>query len=323
MSRYLDKARKLMHEEAQGIELAAEFLNEGFDEIIRSILECPGRIFLTGIGKSGLIARKIAATFSSTGTPSIFLHPTEALHGDLGMIKSGDMIIMLSNSGETEELIAMVPTLREIGSTVSLITSRESSALIDLVDISLVIPELMELDTYNLAPTVSTTAMLALGDTIAIILMDEQKFSERDFALFHPSGSLGRKLTIKVIDLMNKGPDIPIVKPNTRLEETLFEISRKGLGATIVVDASIENKVIGIITDGDIRRCVQDKRFVWDLQVQDVMTKEPMTLNQDYQAIDALHLMEQKKISVLPIVDNEGNLCGILHLHQIIQAGIF
>jgi len=270
-------------------------------------------VVLTGVGKSGLVCKKIAATLSSTGTPAFFLHPTDAAHGDLGMLRGEDTVIAVSNSGETEELLSIIPLVKSFGIPVIAITSNPRSSLARLSDVVLDLKAEKEACPLNLAPTTSTTLTLALGDAIAAALMKKKGFTAEDFARFHPGGKLGIRLS-KVKEIMRKGEEVPKVSPETPLKEAIFEISSKKLGATLVVDGE---KLIGIITDGDLRRTLE-RGVELSTPVKEVMTENPKVIKEDSYAEEALKLMELHKITVLPVVDASGKVKGIIHLHDIL-----
>lgn len=272
---------------------------------------------LTGIGKSGLICKKIAATFASTGTPAFFLHPGDAAHGDLGMIRGDDTVIAVSNSGETAELLNIVPIIKSFGIPVIAITNNSESSLARLSDVTLLLHVEKEACPLGLAPTTSTTATLALGDALAVTLMKLKGFKSEDFARFHPGGKLGIRLS-KVRDIMRKGDDIPVVSPSTSLKEVIYEISSKKLGATVVVE---DRKLVGIITDGDLRRAFE-KGVNFDTRAKDIMTENPKTIREDIFAEKAVEIMEKYKITVLPVVDENGQITGIIHLHDILGRRI-
>ncbi|MGF7034601.1 arabinose-5-phosphate isomerase [Paenibacillus mucilaginosus] len=319
MGKYDSIIRSVLEEEAKAIIESSKVLD--LDDLIDSIMNSMGRIAFIGIGKSGLIARKIAASLSSIGVSSFFLHPTEALHGDLGMLCKEDIIIMLSNSGESAELISLIPSIKRLGNLVFLMTSRVDSTLAKLVDRLIKIPSFREADHYSLMPTVSSTVMLAVGDALAVALMKIRDFSKEDFAVFHPAGSIGSRLTLRVSDIMKTAELMPIVNANASLQEAIFEISSKGLGATLVKDGDPEI-AFGIITDGDIRRAVEKRGELWNLTAKEIMCKKPTVIDPNSFLVEALELMELKKITILPVVSKDQRLVGIIHLHQIIQSGI-
>lgn len=291
----------------------AQELDENFVKAVELLLNTKGRVVLTGVGKSGLICKKIAATLSSTGTPSFYLHPTDAAHGDLGMLRGEDTVIAVSHSGETPELLSIIPLIKSFGIPVIGITSSLNSTLARLSDVVLDLKVKKEACPYNLAPTTSTTATLALGDAIAITLMKLKGFSSSDFARLHPGGKLGIRLS-KVREIMRKGEELPVVSPETPLKDVILEISSKKLGATLVVD---EGKLVGIITDGDLRRAFE-RGVGFKTPAKEVMTKEPKVIEEDAFGEEALELMELKKITVLPVVSEKGEVIGIVHLHDIL-----
>ena len=315
----ISKGRRIIEEEIEGLEKLKESLGESFAQAVKEILTCEGKVILTGIGKSGHIARKIASTLSSTGTPSVFLHPSEALHGDLGLIDKKDIVIAISNSGESSEVLSIVPYVKLQGVPLIAITGNPSSSLAKHSDIVLTIPTGKEAGHLGLAPTTSSTATLALGDALALTVMELRGFTEKDFALRHPAGSLGRKLRL-VKDLHHTGEELPVVKEDTPMRETVLVMTEKGFGATAVVNE--EGKLVGIITDGDLRRFV-NRGGSFDRNVaRDVMTRNPKTARPDELALEALKRMEDYKITVLIVVDEENRPIGIIHMHDILRSEI-
>jgi len=313
MDEILKEGKRVLIEEAKAIERLADRLDESFTAAVELLHRTKGRVVLTGVGKSGLICKKIAATLSSTGTPAFFLHPTDAAHGDLGMVRGEDTVIAVSNSGETAELLSIIPLIKSFGIPVIAITSNPKSSLARLSDIVLNIGVEKEACPLNLAPTTSTTTTLALGDALAAALMKLKGFSAEEFAKLHPGGKLGIRLS-KVKEIMRKGEEIPVVSPDTPLKDAILEISSKKLGATLVVDGK---RLIGIITDGDLRRALE-KGATLETKVRDIMTENPKKIEEDAYAEEALKEMERHKITVLPVVDREGRLKGIIHLHDIL-----
>mgnify|MGYP003174012309 FL=1 len=287
------------------------------------ILECPGRVVITGMGKSGIIGRKMAATFASTGTPSFYLHPAEGIHGDLGMVTESDVVIALSNSGETGEVLHILPSLRRIGAKLIAMVGNADSALARNSDITLNVGVSQEACPLGLAPTSSTTAALAYGDALALALLSRRKFTASQFAVFHPGGSLGRKLLLTVEDIMHSGADNPIVNGATTVQDALFVITDKGLGAVSVVD---DNEImIGVLTDGDIRRGLSKGIDFLQRPVTELMTKAPKTITKEKLAAQALHLMESnspKPITVLPVIDGERHVIGLLHMTDLVRQGV-
>lgn len=317
---YLDEARSVLTIEANALLYLATKLNEQFILAIDTILSSTGRVVVIGMGKSGHIGGKIAATLASTGTPAFFVHPGEAAHGDLGMIVGGDIVIAISYSGESDEIIHILPALKRKGIKVIAITGRDESTLANAADIHINSEIKNEACPLGLAPTTSTTAALALGDAIAVVLLNAHKFTSDDFALSHPAGSLGKKLLTHVCDLMHTGKDLPSIPMGTKLQDALIMMSEKGLGLTAVVDQN--NHLQGIFTDGDLRRLFHTVTNLTDIVVDDVMGKKPQTIVESKLATEALHVMEQKQISALLVVNNDQQLIGVLHMHDLLKAGI-
>ena len=305
----------------------AELINRVDEEFVRAveeILKCRGRVIVTGMGKSGHVGRKIAATLASTGTPAFFLHPAEAYHGDLGMVTENDIVIAISNSGESSEIVNILSIIRRIGAVIIAMCGRRNSSLGRNADYFINIGVEREACTLGLAPTASTTATLAMGDAIAMALMDEKKFTSKDYALFHPGGSLGRKLLLTVGDVMHSGEDNPIVEIGATVKDALFEMTAKGLGAVSVVNA--DKKMVGLVTDGIIRRALEkDKNFI-DEPVETIMKEEPLIISADKLATAALSVMEKhqpRPVTVLPVIDAENNPVGIIHITDLLRQGIF
>ncbi len=285
-----------------------------FEDALECLHTCGGRVVVTGMGKSGLVARKIAATLSSTGTPALFLHPAEAVHGDLGMIVRGDILLALSSSGETEEILKLLATIKRLGVKLIALTGELRSSLAQAADIALDCSVGKEACPLGLSPTASTTTMLALGDALAVALAEKRGFREEDFADLHPGGKLGKRLA-RVGKLMHTGDAIPKVAPATPMQDVIYEMSRKKLGVTTVVEGE---KLVGIISDGDLRRLLERRgKEVLDLKAGDCMTRAPQTITADQFAAAALNVMEQKKITSLAVVDGNGRLEGIIHLHDL------
>ena len=291
-----------------------------FSTAIRLLLGCNGRIVVSGIGKSGHIARKIAATLSSTGSPALFVHPAEAAHGDLGMVTKADAFIAISNSGETAELQAIVPIIKRMGATLIAMTGNAESSLAKLADVHLDVHVDKEACPLNLAPTASTTATLALGDALAVALLDARGFREEDFARSHPGGALGRRLLTHVRDVMRSGDAVPKVTRDVSLSAALLEISNKGLAMTAIVDA--DGHAIGVFTDGDLRRLIETTQDFTRLSIADVMHLHPRTIGPDQLAVDAVQMMEEFRINQLLVADAEGKLVGALHIHDLTRAKV-
>ncbi|NPA13100.1 MAG: KpsF/GutQ family sugar-phosphate isomerase [Aquificae bacterium] len=311
--------RKVLQEEKRALERLSQALDHNFERAVETILNTKGKVIITGIGKSGLIGQKISATLSSTGTPSFFLHPAEAIHGDLGVISKEDTIIAISNSGETPELLAIVPIIKRWGNTIIAITNNPNSTLAKESHIHLYLNVDREACPLNLAPTSSSTATLALGDALAVALLEERGFTPEDFARYHPGGSLGKKL-MKVEEIMHTGEEIPVVSPETPLTETVIVMSEKGFGTALVVDK--DGNLIGIITDGDLRRFVRKGGSVDRSLTKDAMTQNPKYITKDIYVLKALEVMEDYNITVLPVVEN-GKPVGIIHMHDILKSGVF
>jgi arabinose-5-phosphate isomerase len=293
---------------------------EGFTQAVQAMLACRGRTVVMGMGKSGHVGRKIAATLASTGTPSFFVHPAEASHGDLGMVTPGDVVLAISNSGESDELAAILPAVRRIGVTLVAMTGRPDSMLARHADIVISSAVDQEACPLNLAPTASTTAQMALGDALAVALLDARGFIEEDFARSHPGGSLGRKLLMHVHDLMRSGDAVPRVPPETGFTDLLREMSRKGLGFTAVADA--DDRVLGIFTDGDLRRLIERGADLLSLKAADVMHPQPKLVRADALAVDAADLMEQHRITSVLVVDDNGRLAGALNSNDLMRAKV-
>ena len=319
----LENARNVLKMEADAILELVPRINGQFTAAVEMILACPGRTVITGMGKSGIIGRKMAATLASTGTPSFYLHPAEGIHGDLGMVTAEDVVIALSNSGETGEILHILPSLRRIGAKIIAMVGNPNSSLGKNADVVLDVGVSKEACPLGLAPTSSTTAALAFGDALAVALLSKRKFTADQFAVFHPGGSLGRKLLMTVADVMHAGDENPLVKGDMKVQDALFIITDKGLGAVSVVDD--ENKMIGVLTDGDIRRGLSQGFSFLTRPVTELMTKAPKTITQDKLAAEALHLMESNKplpITVLPVIDAEKHVIGLLHMTDLVRQGV-
>jgi arabinose-5-phosphate isomerase len=311
----LETARRVLRIEAAAIDDLMKRLDASFERAVDLLFACKGRVAVTGMGKSGLIGRKIAATFSSTGTPSFFLHPAEALHGDLGMLASGDVVLALSYGGETEELVALLPTLQRLSIAVIAMTGQSRSPLASASAVVLDVSVKEEACSLNLAPTASTTAALALGDALAVSLLDRRGFDTTDFAALHPSGRLGKKL-MRVQALMHSGDAMPRVAPSAKMPDIIYEMSQKGLGMTTVVDES--GHLAGIVTDGDLRRLMQSRGGeTISLTAEQAMTRKPATVGPRELASAALSKMEQRKITSVVVVDDNQIVRGVLHLHDL------
>ena len=316
----LSLARKTFEIEAAAVLDLATRIGDEFVQAVRLMMACPGRVVVMGIGKSGHIGHKIAATLASTGTPAMFVHPAEASHGDLGMIRAVDVVLAISNSGESQELIAILPVLSRLGVALIAITGGMQSTLAKHACVTLDSSVAREACPLNLAPTTSTTAQLALGDALAVALLDARGFREEDFARSHPGGALGRKLLTHVSDVMRSGDAVPQVLPESSFTDLMREMSAKGLGASAVVDAG--QRVLGIFTDGDLRRLVEKGVDLRHLTAADVMHSEPRTLSADALAVEAVALMEQYRINSVLVVDKVGVLCGALNTNDLMRAKV-
>ena len=323
MEAMLEHAREVLRMEAEAILELVPRIDESFAAAVNLILECQGRTVITGMGKSGLIGRKMAATLASTGTPSFYLHPAEGIHGDLGMVTASDVVIALSNSGETGEVLNILPSLRRIGAKIIAMVGNANSTLGKNADVILDVGVSKEACPLGLAPTSSTTAALAYGDALALALLKKHNFTASQFAIFHPGGSLGRKLLLTVGNIMHKGDENPTVLADTTVQEALFVITDKGLGAVSVVD---KNGIMqGVLTDGDIRRGLSKGVDFLQRPVSELMTANPKTITEDKLAAQALHLMESNKpkpITVLPVLDENRKVIGLLHMTDLVRQGV-
>ena len=318
MGDLLETARRVLDIEAQGILELKQRLDRNFIRAVELILASPGKVITTGIGKSGIVARKIMATLASTGTTAIFLHPVEALHGDLGMVSPGDVVLALSNSGNTEELVDLIGPLKENGARIVALTGGLDSALARAADVVLDCKVKREACPMNLAPTTSTTATLAMGDALAVALMEKRRFNSDDFKKRHPGGHLGARLSLKVSQVMLPAGEAPTVPPEVPATAAIQAISQGGIGTVLIVD---QGRLLGIFTDGDVRRAVVAGTDFKGLTAGQVMSPDPYTVGPDDLAVDALHLMEEKLITALPIVDAERRLLGVVHLHDLLGRG--
>ena len=324
-SRFCDRdllatAHRALSIEARAVESLLDRLDGRFAAACRLCLQCQGRVVVTGMGKSGHVARKIAATLASTGSPAFFLHPAEASHGDLGMITRTDLLLAVSNSGETPEILALLPHLKRLAVPLIAMVGRPDSTLghaaAAVLDVS--VPE--EACPLNLAPTASTTAALAMGDALAVAVLEARGFTKQDFARAHPGGTLGRQLLLHVAELMRTGEALPRVGPDTRLAQGLLEMSRKGLGMTVIVDE--DERILGLFTDGDLRRALDRQIDVHTVAMREVMTSPCKTIGPEELAAEAVHLMEVHRITALPVADERGRLVGALNVHDLLRAGV-
>ena len=314
----LSLARRVLQVEADAIRALSERLDERFDQAVALVHDCRGRVVVTGMGKSGIVCRKIAATLNSTGTPSLYLNPAEAVHGDLGMVVSGDVVLAISNSGKTRELLHLVEPIKRLRAPLIAFLGDTASPLADVADVVLDVSVAEEACPLRLAPTASTTASLALGDALAMAVLERKGFTEDDFRELHPRGQLGFKL-LRVADVMHSGDEVPRVRAETPMRDVIYEMSRKGLGITSVVDG--EGQLLSVISDGDLRRQLEKDDRLVDKRASQCMTGSPVTVDPREAATAALALMEQKKITVILVPDDKGKLIGALHLHDLWRMG--
>ncbi|ENU08685.1 KpsF/GutQ family sugar-phosphate isomerase [Acinetobacter calcoaceticus] len=307
--------------EQQALDVLATQINDSFNQACEILLQCKGRVVITGMGKSGHIGRKMAATFASTGTPSFFMHPGEAGHGDLGMLVRGDVLIAISNSGKSDEIMMLMPLIKHLGVPLITLSRTDKGPMPQNADIALTLGESDEACPLGLAPTSSTTATLVLGDALAVALLEARGFTADDFARSHPAGALGKRLLLHVKHLMHTGDELPKVSPNTPMNQVLYEISNKRLGLTTIVDE--QEHLLGIFTDGDLRRLIDKQQgFDVNLPVSEVMTKKPSTISQEARAVEALQQLNLKKISQFVVVDDQNKVIGVISMHDLIQAGV-
>jgi len=315
---YISSAKRTIKIESESICSIANQLDNSFIKLCETVLNSKGKFVVMGVGKSGHIARKISATLSSTGTTSIFIHPTEAAHGDMGMINKKDIVLLISNSGETDEIINIIPSLKRHAKKIASLTSNNKSTISRSADIKIQIKSKKEACPLDLAPTSSTTNALVFGDALAVALLEAKGFTKNDFASSHPAGKLGKKLITKVSDIMHKGNSVPKVKPDTILDSALIEITKKNLGITLITN---KTKIVGIFTDGDLRRCINNKIDIHKTQIKEVMTKDFKTISSDSLAVDAAEMMEKNKIFTLVVMDKR-KYVGVISMHDLIEARI-
>ena len=312
--------RAVLQTESEAIQALTPRIDDGFVTACRHMLACRGRIVVVGMGKSGHIGSKIAATFASTGTPAFFVHPGEASHGDLGMITPQDVVLGISNSGETDEILTILPLIKRLDVPLITLTGNPGSTMARAATVNIDVSVAKEACPLGLAPTASTTATLAMGDALAVSLLEARGFTAEDFALSHPGGRLGRRLLLRIDDLMHTGTEMPVVGEQASLSEALLEMSRKGLGMTAVVDG--QKKVTGIFTDGDLRRALDQKVDVHEASISQMMTTGGKTVNPGILAAEALHIMEEFRINALLVVDDDHRLLGVLNMHDLLRAGV-
>ena len=319
-ARFRELGAAVLQTEAKAVAALAPRLGDSFSHACQLMLECEGRIVVLGMGKSGHIGGKVAATLASTGSPAFFVHPGEASHGDLGMITPKDVVLALSNSGETEELLVILPLIKRLGVPMVALTGNASSTLARMADAHIDVSVAQEACPLDLAPTASTTAALAMGDALAIALLEARGFTQEDFARSHPGGRLGRRLLLLIDDVMRTGDALPLVGPEVLLSEALLEVTRKGLGMTAIVDGP--RRLLGIFTDGDLRRCMDQGVDVHRTPVKNVMTRHAKTVTKGILAAEALQIMESAKINGLMVVDGDGVVIGALNMHDLLRAGV-
>lgn len=317
----IEVARQTLKIEADAVLALHDRIGDEFCRAVKMVLACKGRLVITGMGKSGLICQKVASTMASTGTPAFFLHPAEGIHGDLGMLSKGDVVMAVSNSGETEEIVRILPVIKRLGLKLISMSGNPDSTLAKAGDVSLDISVSQEACPLGLAPTASTTATLAMGDALAVALLQEKDFRAEDFALFHPGGALGKRLLLRVDDLMHRDDAVPLVDSETTVKDALFEITSKKLGITGVLDE--QRHLIGVFSDGDLRRCLEDERSL-DTAMSQVMSRDPKRILRSNLAAKALQLMEEFSITSLFVFEHDGDLepVGIVHLHDLLKAGV-
>ncbi len=320
MPTFIESAQRTLDIEIKAMQDLNARIDHSFSQACELMLHCKGRVVVTGMGKSGHIGNKIAATLASTGTPSFFVHPGEASHGDLGMITQADVVLALSNSGTTAEVLTIIPLIKRMGAKLISMTGNPTSALAESAEVHLDVSVDREACPHDLAPTSSTTVTLAMGDALAVSLLEARGFTPEDFAFSHPGGALGRKLLLKVSDIMASGAEIPRVDNDAVMKEALFEMTTKGLGMTTVVDDN--DALLGIFTDGDLRRCIDIGHDIKAAAITDIMTANCTTIRPDLLAVEALNIMEEKSITQLVATDDNNTPVGIIHMHQILKAGV-
>lgn len=320
MKNFKQLAKKVIDIETQAISELEQYIDDGFELACQFMFNCEGRVIVVGMGKSGHIGGKIAATFASTGTPAFFVHPGEASHGDLGMITGNDVVLTISNSGETGEVLAIIPVIKRIGAKLIAMTSNPGSTLAKLSDTHVCIKVSQEACPLGLAPTSSTTATLVMGDALAVALLNAKEFTADDFALSHPGGSLGKRLLLRLKDIMHSDERIPLVKENAKIKDALVEMSLKGLGMTAVVNA--KSQLTGLFTDGDLRRILDEKIDIHHDEISTVMTKNPRVADGDMLAAQALKIMEDNKINGLIIVNENQQPIGAMNMHDLLKSGV-
>ena len=320
MDNALEAAKTVFEIEIEGLQQTRDCLGEVFPQVVDIVMKCEGKVVLCGMGKSGHIAKKIAATLSSLGTPAFFLHPAEALHGDLGMVTEREVVILISHSGESEEIVRLLPSLKLIGATLIAITSYPDSTLARECEVVQIMPLMKEACALNLAPTTSTTTVMVYGDALAVAVSQKHNFSESDFALFHPAGALGKKILIRVADIMAQGDEIPVVHEGCSISDAIVEMSRKTLGVLTIVNR--EGHLVGLLTDGDLRRALEKRVDMYGDIIDTIMTQKPLSITADILAAQALRMLRERSINNYPVVDEQGYVVGVLTWQMIVKAGI-
>ncbi len=316
----INRAKEVLRIEAEAVKSLIKRVDKNFEKAVKLILACKGKVVVTGMGKPGFIGEKISATLSSTGAPSLFLHPADAIHGDLGRVTKDDIVIAISNSGETEEIARLLPTIKKIGVKIIAMTGNTGSTLAKYSDVVLDVGVKKEACPFNLVPTASTTAMLAFGDALAIALLNEKGFKKEDFAFYHPGGALGKRLLLKVEDIMRKGKANPVVKGEMKVKDVLLRITEARAGSASVVDK--KGALTGIFTDGDLRRHLETDAALSTRRVKNVMTKNPVTISKDMLAADAFRILQEKKIDEIPVVDKRKRPIGLIDVQDLLKAGL-
>lgn len=316
----INRAKKVLKIETDALSALISRIDKNFVNAVEMLYNCRGRVVVTGMGKSGIIAKKIAATLSSTGTPALYLHPAEGIHGDLGMVTRDDVVIAISNSGETPEIVSLLPFLKRFGVKLIVMAGKEKSTLTKMGDVTINVGVKEEACPFNLVPTASTTAALAMGDALSVSLLEKRGFNKEKFALFHPGGSIGKKLILKVSDVMHKGKDIPVVAEDALMKDLIFAMTSKKLGITTVVNKN--KKLVGVFTDGDLRRLLENETDIFGKRAGEIMIKRPKAVAADTLAAKAVEIMERHSITALPVVDKKNNVEGIIHLHDLLKIGV-
>ncbi len=316
----INRAKKVLKIETDALNALISRIDKNFVNAVEILYNCKGRVVVTGMGKSGIIAKKIAATLSSTGTPALYLHPAEGIHGDLGMVTRDDVVIAISNSGETPEIVSLLPFLKRFGVKLIVMAGKEKSTLTKMGDVAINVGVKEEACPFNLVPTASTTAALAMGDALSVALLEKRDFRKEDFALFHPGGSIGKRLILKVSDTMHKGKDIPVVAEDALMKDLIYVMTSKKLGITTVVNKN--KKLVGVFTDGDLRRLLENETDIFGKRAWEIMIKRPKTVTADTLAAKAVEIMERHSITALPVVDKKNNVAGIIHLHDLLKIGV-